>query len=149
MQFAYRFESITSMSYQLNKRPRPDLWCIKGHRWNRRPPLLDECCPCSPSGSIAAEIISTAACLAASMDSSLGVDPSALLHAWAGNGFEMTQLTDRSSSASMSTAPAKRMRDSREGKPCTTLVRRLISRSARSCTLSVRILVLCDTGKAG
>ncbi|WP_417303251.1 protein phosphatase 2C domain-containing protein, partial [Ellagibacter isourolithinifaciens] len=36
---------------------RPDLWCIKGHRRNRRPPLPGECYPCSPPGSTAAEII--------------------------------------------------------------------------------------------
>lgn len=60
----------------------------------------------------------------------------------------MTQRADHSPSASMSAAPTRRMRDSREGNPCTTLVRRLISRLARSWTLFVRILERCDTGKA-
>ena len=99
-------------------RSRPDLWCIKGHRRNRRPPLPGECYPCSPPGSTAAEIILSAACLAASTDSSLGAGASGLLHAWASEGLEMTQRADHSPSASMSAAPTRRMRDSREGNPC-------------------------------
>ena len=50
-----------------------------------------------------------------STDSSLGAGASGLLHAWASEGLEMTQRADHSPSASMSAAPTRRMRDSREG----------------------------------
>lgn len=66
----------------------------------------------------------------------------------ASEGLDMTQRANHSSSASMSAAPTRWMSDSHEGKPCTTLARRLILRWALSWTLLVRILVRCVAGNA-
>ena len=93
-------------------------------------------------------MILRAASRAARTSSSVGAGRSGAFQAWASEGLEMTQRTDHSSSASISAAPTRRISDSREGNPCTTLARRLISRLALSWTLLVRILILCDAGNA-